>query len=64
MSTLLHAVQYILFLAMHIVKFCYDLVVSEVTESFYKIELKFLNSRVLAGGFVLGCEKSLSFKHI
>ena len=32
---------------------------SEVTESFCKIELKFLNSRVLAGGFVMGCAKKV-----
>ena len=25
--------------------------------NFYKIESKFLNSRVLAGGFVMGCAK-------
>ena len=31
---------------------------------FCKIESKFLNSRVLAGGFVMGCAKSLGFKHI
>ena len=29
-----------------------------------KIESKFLNSRVLAGGFVLDVQKSLGFKHI
>ena len=28
-----------------------------VTEFFCKIESKFLNSRVLAGGFVMGCAK-------
>ena len=38
---------------------------SEVTEIFCKVESKFLNSRVLAGGFVVGCaKKSLGFKHI
>ena len=37
---------------------------SGVTECFYKEESKFLNSRVLAGGFVMGCAKSLSFKNI
>ena len=30
---------------------------SGVTETFWKIESKFLNSRVLAGGFVIGCAK-------
>ena len=34
-----------------------------VTEIFCKIESKFLNSRVLAGGFVMGCAKSFGFKH-
>ena len=28
-----------------------------VTENFCKTESKFLNSRVLAGGFVMGCAK-------
>ena len=32
---------------------------SEVTELFCKIELKFLNSRVLAGGFVMERAKKL-----
>ena len=31
---------------------------------FCKIELKFLNSTVVAGGFEMGCAKSLCFKHI
>ena len=39
------------------------LLLSEVTESFCKMESKFLNSRVLAGGFVMDVEKSLGFKH-
>ena len=39
---------------------------SKVTEDFCKIESKFLNSRVLAGGFVMGwnVKKNLGFKHI
>ena len=40
------------------------LFLSGVTEIFFKIELKFLNSRVLAGGFVMKCAKSLGFKYI
>ena len=32
---------------------------SEVTEVFCKIESKFLNFRVLAGGFVMGCAKKV-----
>ena len=32
-----------------------------VTEIFDKIETKFLNSRVLAGGFVMGCAKKSWF---
>ena len=35
---------------------------SGVTEIFCKIESKFLNYRVLAGGFVMGCAKSFGFK--
>ena len=31
------------------------LFLSKVTEFFCKIESNFLNSRVLAGGFVMGC---------
>ena len=34
---------------------------SGFTEFFCKIELKFLNSRVLAGGFVMGCPKISRF---
>ena len=34
-----------------------------VTKSFCKIKFKFLSFRVLAGGFVMGCQKSLGFKH-
>ena len=37
---------------------------SGIKEIFCKIESKFLNSRVLAGGFVMECAKSLGFKHI
>ena len=37
---------------------------SKVKEIFSKIESKFLNSRVLAAGFVMECTKSLGFKHI
>ena len=37
---------------------------SRVLEIFCKIESKFLNSRVLAGGFVMDVQKSLGFKHI
>ena len=37
---------------------------SGITETFFNIESKFLNSRVLAGGFVTGCAKSLGFKYI
>ena len=40
------------------------LFLSGATEFFCKIKSKFLNSRVLAGGFVMGCAKSLGFKHI
>ena len=32
---------------------------SEVTKIFCKIESRFLNSRVLAGGFVMGCAKKV-----
>ena len=32
---------------------------SEVTEIFCKIKSKLLNSRVLAGGFVMGCAKKV-----
>ena len=32
---------------------------SGVTEIFCKIESKLLNSRVLAGGFVMGCAKKV-----
>ena len=32
---------------------------SGVTKMFFKIELKFLNSRVLAGGFVMRCAKKV-----
>ena len=35
-----------------------------VTEIFCKIESKFLNSKVLAGCFVMGCAKSLGFLSI
>ena len=34
---------------------------SGVTEFFCKIKSKFLNSRVLAGGFVMGCAKKSWF---
>ena len=34
---------------------------SEVTEIFCKLESKFLNSKVLAGGFVMGCAKRFWF---
>ena len=34
------------------------------TEFLFKIESKFLNSRVLAGGFVMDVQRSLRFKHI
>ena len=34
---------------------------SEVTEYFCKIKSKFLNARVLAGGFVMGCAKKFWF---
>ena len=38
---------------------------SMVTEFVCKIESKLLNSRVLAGGFMMGCaKKRLGFKHI
>ena len=30
---------------------------SEVTDTFYKMESKLLNSKVFAGGFVMGCAK-------
>ena len=35
---------------------------SGVTEKFCKIESKFLNSRALAGGFVMGCAKKSWFE--
>ena len=34
-------------------------ILSGVTESFCKIKSKFLSFRVLAGGFVMGCEKKV-----
>ena len=34
-------------------------VLSEVTEFFCQIKSKFLNSRVLAGGSMMGCEKKV-----
>ena len=34
---------------------------SKVTKKFRKTESKFLNSRVLAGGFVMGCAKKSWF---
>ena len=40
------------------------LFLSKVTEIFCKIKSRFLNSRVLAGGFVMECAKSLGFKHM
>ena len=36
-------------------------VLSEITEFFCKMESKFLNSKVLAGGFVMGCAKRFWF---
>ena len=35
-----------------------------ITEFSCKLESKLLKSRVLAGGFVIRCAKSLGFKHI
>ena len=35
---------------------------SEVTEIFCKLKSKFLNSRVIAGGFVMGCAKKSWFQ--
>ena len=40
------------------------LFLSGVTESFCKIQSKFLSFRVLAGGFVMGSAKSLGFQQI
>ena len=35
------------------------LFLSKVTQNFCEIQSKFLNSRVLAGGFVMGCAKKV-----